>query len=379
MPQPNLNSDEYYAILGCSRSATDAELKKAYRKLAVKWHPDKNPNDEQATKNFQKISEAYATLSDKQKRQLYDQYGKQGADAADQMPEGGMPGGFGGMPGGMPFSGMPSGGFGGGMSPQQAQAMFDSFFTSTGGGSDPLAGLFGGGGMGGPSMSFQMGGMPGMGGMGGMPGMGGMGGMPGGMGGMPGGMASMFGGMPGGMPGGMSSHFPSASSQSPTYDRIPNGTTVSLTGLVNKAEMNNQRGTIQSYNPQSGRYAVQLQNSGKDTSIKPSNLLQHVNVVIHDIKGQPELNGNSGILLDWSPSKERYSIHIKSLSKVASLKPENVILANGTVGKIEGLQNKPGINGKFGTIKKWNRDSNRYDVQLSASQVIRIKPENMRV
>ena len=107
MPQPNLNSDEYYAILGCTKSSTDAELKKAYRKLAVKWHPDKNPDNEEATRNFQKISEAYATLSDKKKRQLYDQYGKQGADAADQMPEGGMPGGFpggmGGMPGGVHF------------------------------------------------------------------------------------------------------------------------------------------------------------------------------------------------------------------------------------------------------------------------------------
>merc|ERR1712154_34786 len=178
--------------------------------------------------------------------------------------------------------------------------------------------------------------------------------------------------MGGGMGGGMPSHFPSASSQSPTYDRIPSGTTVSLTGLINKAELNNQRGTIQSYNPQSGRYAVQLQNTGQDMSIKPANLLQHVNVVIHDIKGQPALNGKSGVILDWLPSKERYSIHIKSLSKVVNLKPANVILVTGTVGKIEGLQSKPGINGKYGTIKKWNQDSKRYDVQLLPSQVIRI-------
>ena len=70
MPSPNLNSSDYYEILGCDRNADDAALKKAYRKLAVKWHPDKNPDNEQATQNFQKISEAYATLSDKKKRQL---------------------------------------------------------------------------------------------------------------------------------------------------------------------------------------------------------------------------------------------------------------------------------------------------------------------
>ena len=112
--------------------------------FAFQWHPDKNPGNEVATKNFQKISEAYATLSDDNKRKMYDMYGKEGANAADQMPGGGA-GGFpgGGFPGGMHFSsgGMPGGH--GGMSPEMAQAMFGSIF----GGSDPFggAGLFGGG------------------------------------------------------------------------------------------------------------------------------------------------------------------------------------------------------------------------------------------
>lgn len=65
--QPNLRSEDYYEILGCPRNANDAALKKAYRKLAVKWHPDKNPDNEQAKDNFQKISEAYAVLSDSKK------------------------------------------------------------------------------------------------------------------------------------------------------------------------------------------------------------------------------------------------------------------------------------------------------------------------
>jgi len=69
-PAPNLNSTDYYQILGCPRNADDATLKKAYRRQAVKWHPDKNPDNEEATKNFQKVSEAYAVLSEARKRQL---------------------------------------------------------------------------------------------------------------------------------------------------------------------------------------------------------------------------------------------------------------------------------------------------------------------
>ena len=70
---------EYYDILGVNRNADDKELKKAYRKLALKWHPDKHTvNKSKAESEFKKISEAYSVLSDKNKRQIYDQYGKEG-------------------------------------------------------------------------------------------------------------------------------------------------------------------------------------------------------------------------------------------------------------------------------------------------------------
>ncbi|XP_032513578.2 dnaJ homolog subfamily B member 6 isoform X3 [Danaus plexippus] len=70
---------DYYRILGVSRSSTDAEIKKAYRKLALKWHPDKNPdNADEANRRFKEISEAYEVLSDERKRRVYDQYGKEG-------------------------------------------------------------------------------------------------------------------------------------------------------------------------------------------------------------------------------------------------------------------------------------------------------------
>jgi len=69
---------EYYKILGVSKTATADEIKKAYRKLALKYHPDKNPDNAEAEAKFKKISEAYAVLSDQKKRQEYDTYGSTG-------------------------------------------------------------------------------------------------------------------------------------------------------------------------------------------------------------------------------------------------------------------------------------------------------------
>ena len=70
------DENDYYKILGVKKEATEAEIKKAYRKLALKWHPDKNPNNrEEAEEKFKKINEAYSVLSDKDKRRQYDRGG----------------------------------------------------------------------------------------------------------------------------------------------------------------------------------------------------------------------------------------------------------------------------------------------------------------
>lgn len=67
---------DYYAILGIDKSASPEDIKKAFRKLAVKYHPDRNPGDKAAEERFKEISEAYEVLSDKEKRQKYDQFGR---------------------------------------------------------------------------------------------------------------------------------------------------------------------------------------------------------------------------------------------------------------------------------------------------------------
>ena len=70
-----MSNQDFYATLGVARTATDEEIKKAYRKLAMKYHPDRNPDNKEAEEKFKEVQKAYETLSDKEKRAMYDQYG----------------------------------------------------------------------------------------------------------------------------------------------------------------------------------------------------------------------------------------------------------------------------------------------------------------
>ena len=110
---------DYYEVLGVSKSADATEIKKAYRKLALKYHPDKNPGDKEAEEKFKEAAEAYDVLSNEEKRHRYDQFGYAGVGGAGQ------------------------GGFGGGMSMDDIFSQFGDIFGSFGGFSG--FGGFGGG------------------------------------------------------------------------------------------------------------------------------------------------------------------------------------------------------------------------------------------
>ncbi|MDH3916137.1 MAG: DnaJ domain-containing protein, partial [Chromatiales bacterium] len=81
---------DYYEILGVARNATDAELKKAYRRLAMKFHPDRNQDDDDAEARFKEAKEAYEILGDPRKRAAYDQFGHAGVEQAGGGPGGGF-------------------------------------------------------------------------------------------------------------------------------------------------------------------------------------------------------------------------------------------------------------------------------------------------
>ncbi len=119
---------DYYEVLGVSKTATDEELKKAYRSMAKKYHPDLHPDDAEAEAKFKEVNEAYEVLSDKDKRSRYDQFGFAGVDPNYGAGQGGGYGGYGGAySGGFGdfgdiFDSFFGGGFGGGSSRSNANA-----------------------------------------------------------------------------------------------------------------------------------------------------------------------------------------------------------------------------------------------------------------
>jgi molecular chaperone DnaJ len=92
-------AEDFYKVLGVERGADEAELKKAYRKLAMKYHPDKNPDDAKAADKFKQVNQAYDTLKDPQKRAAYDRMGHAAFEQGGAGGPGGMGGGFGGSQG----------------------------------------------------------------------------------------------------------------------------------------------------------------------------------------------------------------------------------------------------------------------------------------
>lgn len=113
MASENWITDDFYKALGVGEDASESDIKKAYRKLSRKYHPDLNPGDEQAEKKFKEISEAYDVLSDKKQREEYDQIRRYGAAGMGGFGGGGFGGGsYTGYPGADAFGGFSNGGAG---------------------------------------------------------------------------------------------------------------------------------------------------------------------------------------------------------------------------------------------------------------------------
>ena len=121
-----MSNQDFYETLGVARSASDEDIKKAYRKLAMKYHPDRNPDNKASEDKFKEVQKAYDILSDKEKKTAYDQSGHAGVDP--NLGSGGFGGGFSGAQGfdfgdifSQMFGGAPGGGGGGGSARQQSQ------------------------------------------------------------------------------------------------------------------------------------------------------------------------------------------------------------------------------------------------------------------
>lgn len=329
---------DYYKILGLPRDAKPKDIKKAYRKLAIKWHPDKNPGDKVAEEKFKQISEAYEVLSDESKRKQYDL--------------GGNP--FGGMGGG----GNPFGGGGGaqhfsfGNSGSDPREIFKMFFGEEG--EDPFAALFGGGSGGGfpGGMRMHMGGS-------GDPfqsfGFGGN---------------SAFGGSPfGGMQRQQRQH----------RDRVgilKSGTAVYIHSLNGAKQHNGRIGKVKFYDDSKGRYTVDVGLESGPLALRSSNIQQLIqNVEIVGIASKPEYNGKLGNISSYKDG--RLIVQVAG-GRAMALKGDKIIVPNGTRVTLQNLSTEK-YNGIQGNVLEYDRTAGRYTVQTSGGQNIRVKRENCKL
>ncbi|CAK9003905.1 unnamed protein product [Durusdinium trenchii] len=361
MAPANLKSSDYYEVLGVHRDASESEITKAYRKLALKHHPDRNlDRKEEAEDEFKRLAEAYDVLNDPEKRKKYDQFGKEGLQGGDS---------------------------GAGVSPEQAEMFFNLFgggrpsqgttrvvFSGPGGESMDVDGInlsdifmsmgLGGMGMGGMNGMGGLGGMGGMNGMGGMSGMGSMGGM-GGLGGM-----GSFGGM-----GGMGQAHRASSR---TYGTIKAGEMVIVHSLNKAKEHNGKRGHVGGFDPQRCRYEIRLED-GPVIHVRPENITQQSTVTIHGLNSKPELNGKTAQIVSFDPATKRYVVLVNAGSAapvIVSLQGGNCILKPGTAVRLCGLS-KAQLNGSRAQVSEVDLSAGRYQVHLENGKQIKVKFENV--
>jgi len=335
----DLSSDDYYKILGVTKTADEKELKKAYRKLALKWHPDKNQdNKEKAEDNFKKVSEAYEVLSNKEKRNLYDQFGKQGLMGSSN----GMGGFGGGMPGNMNFSGFQF---------TNPNDLFSQIF----GDDDPFSFMSSGNNfMRGGNRTFRF---------------------------VSSDNNSPFSFMSGDNdnPFSFINNGNMSSNRSPNNrasNRLDKGCKVIIEGLVSRNELNGLIGLVLDYNKIKDRYMVKIEGTIM-LWLKRANIIEMVKKIkITGIKSSPELNNKTGDIIGWEKASERFIIKL-FIGKTILVKRENIIWPKNTLVHIDKLVGAKKYNGKWGKVL--NYDGVRYNVNLDSSDTLRLKPDNISI
>jgi len=321
---PKFNSDNLYENLGITKTATEKEIKKTYRKLAMKYHPDKNPNNKkEAEEKFKKVSRAYEILSDPVKKQNYDL-------------------GLGINNKGIPFNGSENifrNSYNESTrhySFSQADNIFKQFF----GDSDPFSsnnnnnsefsfirtnGIN-------PTNIYQK---------------------------------SSFK---------TTTHFPKK------IDVISNGKRILIYGLKSKSEYNGKHGIIYGYSQEFKRYKVKIDN-GVNINILRTNFQQIVqNIELMELVSKNTLNGVSGIIIGYNELKNRYIVElgIQHGKAVLLFKKDNVLLPTDLCVYLANLKTNC-WNEKCGRITGYDPETKRYSINIGNSKTLNIKNENIKI
>lgn len=362
----NINSDDYYAVLGVKRAATEAEIARAYKKLALKHHPDKNPTRrEKAEEEFKTLTEAYDVLKTPEKRRIYDQVGKGGLHGANPQS------------GDADFSAAGgNGSYHSNLSQEDANKIFRNLF----GGADPFASF---GDL--SSGMFQPSG-PGFGG--GTPFMfqqaarGGLGGSSQSSHTNNESLNNMFSNF------GVHSAFPSQG-QSGIHTRrtgqkrrraeyiVQDDVRVVVHSLAKSPHYNGNVGHIVDWDVSKGRYEVQLtsRNLGEERLwLRPQNVTQLCGVEAVGLANKPELNGRRGEIINFEALKRRYTVLVDGLT--VSLQPSNCAILTGTAVVLDGLS-KDECNGQKAVILDVDKSVLRYTVECESGQKLKVKYENV--
>eukprot|EP00300_Choanocystis_sp_HF-7_P013196 c18199_g1_i1.p1 GENE.c18199_g1_i1~~c18199_g1_i1.p1 ORF type:complete len:177 (+),score=37.00 c18199_g1_i1:3-533(+) len=169
-------------------------------------------------------------------------------------------------------------------------------------------------------------------------------------------------------------------SGSASPDCFPPGTEVKLTGL-RREHLNDKLAQVVSYNhdPSNMRYTVQLDDDEQQVAVRPENIEQvGVQATVTGVQ-DANVNGAAGVVLGFDHDSGRYRVQVGGGRRIIAVKPENILLDQGTLVRVTGLTKAPQHNNKVGQIVAYHEDKGRYDLQFSDNQTISVKLENVRL